>query len=124
MERIINLTQHVPTYDQMKAGVITPSDHDAVKKLLTFNELPTTEQIASSAEQLASTAAGEAFAADTKYVMIGGAPFLMAPLESALLAKGLVPLYAFSKRVSVEETQKDGSVVKRNVFKHIGFIGG
>lgn len=29
--------------------------------------------------------------------------------------------YAYSERVSVEETLADGSVVKKNVFKHKGF---
>ena len=29
---------------------------------------------------------------------------------------------AFSVRESVEETQPDGSVIKRNVFKHAGFV--
>ena len=29
--------------------------------------------------------------------------------------------YAFSERSSVEETQPDGSVIKKNVFKHKGF---
>lgn len=29
--------------------------------------------------------------------------------------------YAFSERCSVDETQPDGSVVKKNIFKHKGF---
>lgn len=29
--------------------------------------------------------------------------------------------YAYSERVSVEEAQPDGSVIKKNVFKHKGF---
>ena len=29
--------------------------------------------------------------------------------------------YAFSERCSIEETQPDGSVVKKNIFKHKGF---
>ena len=29
--------------------------------------------------------------------------------------------YAFSERCSVEELQSDGSVVKKNIFKHKGF---
>ena len=54
--------------------------------------------------------------------MIGGAPFLMGALESALLDYGITPVYAFSKRESVEEVQKDGSVKKINIFRHAGFI--
>lgn len=29
--------------------------------------------------------------------------------------------YAYSERVSVEEAQPDGSVIKKNIFKHKGF---
>lgn len=33
-----------------------------------------------------------------------------------------IPLYyAYSERVSIEETLEDGSVVKKNVFRHKGF---
>lgn len=36
--------------------------------------------------------------------------------------KPTVPVYyAYSERVSVEEPQPDGSVVKKNIFKHKGF---
>lgn len=36
--------------------------------------------------------------------------------------KPTVPIfYAYSERVSIEEPQPDGSVVKKNIFKHKGF---
>ena len=54
--------------------------------------------------------------------MIGGAPFLMSPLESALLNNGIEPVYAFSTRESVEKKLPDGSVQKTNIFKHKGFV--
>ena len=54
-------------------------------------------------------------------VMLGGAPWLMAPLESNLKLNGIKVLYAYSERVSEEVVNKDGSVSKRNVFKHLGF---
>lgn len=56
------------------------------------------------------------------YAMIGGPPFLMSTLESSLSVVGVTPCYAFSKRVSVDETQPDGSVKKTAVFKHEDFI--
>jgi hypothetical protein len=37
------------------------------------------------------------------HCMIGGAPFLMGPLEAALLKDNRVPVYAFSVRESVEK---------------------
>ena len=46
----------------------------------------------------------------------------MSALESALLDECITPMYAFSVRDSVEQTQPDGSVRKVNVFKHIGFV--
>lgn len=54
--------------------------------------------------------------------MIGGAPYLMAPLERALRAAGVEPVYALSERVSTEEAQPDGSVRKVNTFRHVGFV--
>ncbi len=54
-------------------------------------------------------------------VMIGGAPWLMAPLEANLKLNGIKVLYAYSERVSEEVVNEDGSVSKRNVFKHLGF---
>ena len=34
----------------------------------------------------------------------------------------IIPLYAFSRRESVEEWQPDGSVRKINIFRHDGFV--
>jgi len=46
----------------------------------------------------------------------------MAPLERALRSSDLIPLYAFSRRESVEEVADDGTVTKRSVFRHSGFV--
>lgn len=55
-------------------------------------------------------------------VMLGGAPWLMPALEKAAHLASLSVCYAFSKRVSEEQHQPDGSVRKVNVFRHQGFI--
>ena len=55
-------------------------------------------------------------------VMIGGAPYFMSTLEKVLKEHGFTPLYAFSKRESIEEKMPDGSVKKVQVFRHIGFV--
>jgi len=47
----------------------------------------------------------------------------MGPPETALAERGIAPLYAFSMRESAEETQADGTVIKKNRFKHLGFVG-
>lgn len=53
--------------------------------------------------------------------MIGGFAPLMATLVPMLKEIGCDPLYALSDRVSVEETQPDGTVRKVNEFRHMGF---
>ena len=133
---MINLTQHAATHEQITAGVIDPGAEDRarVAQLLTFDSLPTREEIEDRASRLALVAA-EIHAAATggdpdpmggtcigARIMIGGAPYLMAPLERALTRWGMVPTYAFSRRESVEETGPDGGVRKTAVFRHVGFV--
>lgn len=121
MERILNLTQHVATSEQLDAGVVepTPEDKERVRELLTFDSLPISRgHFHKRAEHLALLAKGYGIT----QVMIGGAPFFMSWLESALSDLDMIPVYAFSTRESIEDTAEDGSVVKRNVFRHKGFI--
>ena len=47
--------------------------------------------------------------------------YLKAPLTFYLKAAGINPVFAFSKRESVERVV-DGKTVKTNVFKHVGFV--
>lgn len=116
--RILNLTQHVATADQVAAGVVEPADKHLVQALITFENLPDTNELKAKAAALAQMVAYDRF--DT--AMIGGAPYFMAPLEASLQAAGIVPVYAFSKRVSVDEVQADGSIKKTQVFRHAGFV--
>jgi hypothetical protein len=118
---ILNLTQHKATPEQIKEGVVDLSDaaRTDLAALLTFAELPSPQSVAVRAAQVAAFA--QALAAGTT-VMIGGAPFFMAPLEAALAAAGFFPVYAFSTRDSVEQTMPDGTVRKVAVFRHAGFV--
>lgn len=122
---IINLTQHAATQDQLNAGVVEPSPEDkkCIQAMLTFNELPSVDELDRRAYGLATlvTNMGGANASHHK-VMIGGAPFFMGRLEAALKAQGHQPVYAFSRRESVDQVQSDGSIRKTAVFKHLGFI--
>ena len=115
--RIVNLTQHAPTPEQIAAGVFTSSAEVAIRRLLTFDTLPTVADVWQRARTLAQVAE---FSGAT-HAMIGGAPYLMPELQFQLKQLGVVPLYAFSERVSSEEVQPDGSVRKVNTFKHGGF---
>jgi hypothetical protein len=119
---ILNLTQHLATHEQIQAGVVDlpEAERGELQSLLTFDELPTATEIVDRTIDIASIACrpGKVFF----HAMIGGAPYLMAPLERALRSVGICPVYAFSVRESVEQTAPDGSVRKVNVFRHAGFI--
>lgn len=128
---ILNLTQHTVTPEQKAQLVVEPRmTKEKIKKLLTFEEIPTKEEIESRATKLAEIAVSEAsmYAGETDNVvwvtrvMLGGAPYLMGALEKAVRECGFTPVYAFSKRESEEIPQPDGSVRKVQVFRHCGFV--
>lgn len=118
---ILNLTQHTPTPEQLAAGVFDHPDEAVrtlVRALLTFDELPAQAGIVDAAEGLADIAAR----LDVEAALVGGAPWLMAELEAALVERGVLPMYAFSRRESVEAVEEDGTTTKRSVFRHVGFV--
>ena len=116
--RIINITQHVATPEQVEAGVVEPVDKEKVKTLLTINTRPCQYELMVRAEMLAEIAASSG----CKHAMIGGAPYMMRHLEDALHRKGIIPMYAFSRRVSEETIAPDGSIVKTSKFVFDGWI--
>ena len=118
---IINLTQHIPTKEQIEQGVENLDErHEEIKHLLTFEEIPTKSEMKDRAERLARIVKEEGV---YDAALIGGAPYFMSTLEKVLKKHGIKPLYSFSKRI-VEEVQdeKTGEVVKKTIFKHIGFV--
>ena len=120
MTKIVNLTQHPATPEQVEAGVFDLQGEtlSLLKKLLNFDAPPSEFDLANDAISIAAIADRTG----ARTAMLGGAPFLMAPLESKLLEFGLDPVYAFSRRESVETVMPDGSVRKTAIFKHIGFV--
>lgn len=120
MTAITNLTQHSATQDQIDQGVVDFDDaqKEELCKLLTFTTLPNKGMIAYKAKALCVLA----MEAGNKYVMVGGAPYLMAALEVELESVGMVPVYSFSERVSQEAPDGNGGVAKTNVFKHVGWV--
>lgn len=125
--KILNLTQHKATPEQLSAGVVDLSPDFPLSRELTFTTIPTNKELEERAKGLAKLlrACYPHFGMEymPTHVMIGGAPFFMSCLEVALKEVDFIPVYAFSERVSVEEIQADGSVKKTNVFKHMGFVG-
>lgn len=113
----INLTQHEATPEQ---ECLERSEEQAknIEVLLTFEELPTLEEISRRACSLTDVAV----ASGATEAMIGGAPYLILALDPALRLRGITPVYTFSLRESVEITQKNGSVVKTSRFRHLGFV--
>ncbi len=116
----VNLTQHKATPEQIAAGVTDLPDvvREHLIKVLTFDELPSRKLIKLHAEEVAFLARPYV----NRAAMIGGAPFLMGPLTDALKALNITPVFAFSRRESVESVQPDGSVKKVAVFRHAGFV--
>jgi len=143
-EKILNLTQHKATPEQLAAGVVDLSEQERaeVARLLTFDTLPTREDLKERANELAEFAREAVLAREPMevrnqmmngvidagpgvcfgYVMVGGAGFFMPFLERALEQNQVGVRHAFSVRESVEETLPDGSVRKTNVFRHKGFV--
>lgn len=117
--RVANLTQHDASPEQLLEGVfdLPEAEVKELKKLLAFTSLPSEEEVNARAAEIAAFAVR----LDITTAMVGGVPVLMGPLEAALKARGIAPWFAFSQRVSVDNVQKDGSVVKTSVFKHEGF---
>jgi hypothetical protein len=130
---ILNLTQHPATPEQVAAGVVDleGKNLERLKELLTFDSIEVAKNYRfDRARQLADLVSRIKLGDEDSlnedgtaiFVMIGGAPYLMAPLENVLMKDNRVPVYAFSVRESVEQIQSDGSVVKSNIFRHGGFV--
>lgn len=117
-EGILNLTQHKATDGQVAAGVREPSDKSAVQDALTFRGGATADDIKQKANALADIAKNEGYGK----VMIGGAGYLMKPLETALSARGIEPVYAFSERNVKSEVDADGKMHNTVTFEHKGFV--
>lgn len=120
--RILNLTQHVATPEQVDMGVFEPENKKAVQEALTFDNIPTVEDIDLAVYALSKIVKAEANEHNFDTVMIGGAPYLMGPLQDSLLLDGYHVFYSFTKRESVETIKEDGTVEKKSVFKHVGWV--
>lgn len=119
---ILNLTQHKVTQDQLNSGAvdIDPIEQEVLRELLTFDNMPSESLMQKRAYHIATLVKNH-YSSYT-HAMIGGEPFFMRYLESALRTIDVKPLYAFSKRVVVETVQPDGQAVKTSIFKHEGFV--
>lgn len=126
--RIINLTQHPFSQDQLNefalAGITADNiidTNDTLKAIITFTGEIDVAIIQEKANQLSEYIAQ--YVGDKSCLaMVGGAPFFQMAVNVACLNHNVLPLAAYSERVSVESVQADGSIAKQNIFKHKGFI--
>jgi hypothetical protein len=121
--KILNLTQHQATPEQLDAGVVdlTEEQRKRVAEYLTFDSVPHRNELNERAHELIDYIDGldiDLGEGGVFRVMIGGAPFFMGVLETVLYNRTVAVCYAFSKRES-----KDLSNGKKvSVFKHLGFV--
>lgn len=101
---------------------VNDADREELSVLLDFDHAPSREEIEERARQITELAKHYQEEQGMERAMIGGAPWLMAVLESALYKARIEPVYAFSLRESAEVTLPDGSVKKTLVFRHRGFV--
>ena len=117
----------MPTQDMVQEKVIELLDYVHMA-LLDFtqmrfqNAFEGLQDIGCSAEEAEECGLSAMKDAENDFaIMIGGAPYLMAPLESALKQCGFTVVYAYSERIGKEHVKDDGTVLKSFEFKHLGF---
>lgn len=124
-EIIWNLTQHLATPEQREVGVrdLPEELRQQLVEILTFDYLPDDEDLQiRCGELLVLIGSIHPMPAPGTRFMIGGAPFFMEMLSAALRHSKLRPVFAFSKRESVEQAMPDGSIRKTAIFRHLGFV--
>ena len=126
--KIVNLTQHQLTSDQLEdirnrgweVQELRQRGVNYIKEHITFDTLPNKEELERRASELADFV--KLITPEVGLAVIGGAPFFQSHLEKALKDRNITPVHAFSTRNVIEKTMEDGSVEKMSVFKHQGFI--
>ena len=119
---ILNLTQHAATPDQIDAGVMepVPKDKKRIISLLTFESLPSREEVIKVAKALCQIIQKYS---DVTAVMIDGPGYLLTCLDPMIQLSGIPALYAFSIREYRWNLNPKNGVVKEVVyFRHAGFV--
>lgn len=126
MMKVLNFTQHTLTKEQLDSLVgegfslenIETEAPRWLKDHLTFTKCPSREELNFRAQALADYAESQ----QATDVVMGGAPYFMGALETALVERGIKPRYAFTERVAVETVNPDGTTTKTSVFRHSGWV--
>ena len=115
MKKILNVSNHVLGLDQIKE--LAEKGYEVVElsqelktqwaQLNPETYVDVCNQVTSFADKVGASA-----------MHIAGFPAAV----TYVVSKNIMPFYyAYSERVSIEEPQEDGSVLKKNVFRHKGF---
>jgi hypothetical protein len=127
---IINMTQHYASDEQKRQGVIDLPEifRKELIELLTFENFPKYGYPRECAWAISTLLLDCYFdyadidpAKRQINAMIGGAPYLMPPLEKALFEVGVYPIYAYSERQSFEHNV-GGKIEKTSQFVHAGWV--
>jgi hypothetical protein len=123
---IVNATRHPASPQQVEAGVIEPEPEAKAEmvEIMTFETCPSGKDVETAAKKFAAIVKKQVEKALAAKVMIGGAPFFMAPVVKAIqdVAPYIKIVYAFSQREAVETVADDGTVTKKTIFVHKGFV--
>ena len=108
----------VPTTDttqdlkERAAAIVTQCVRSQEPVCVVMMHTPSTEQL-TDLHNLATKLA-------TRVALVGGQLGLMLQVVPALKKAGFKVVEAITDRVSIEEVQADGSVIKKSIFKHEG----
>ena len=116
------MPQHTPAPEQGDFVRLTNEETARLRALMEFTELPSAHHEVRAAAEAVAEAVDHHRSSACRRVVIGGAPFLMCALQTALTERGWEVAYAFSVRESVDVPQTDGSVRKVAVFRHKGWV--
>lgn len=110
-EIILNISNLRVNDELKKFGVSEAKDWKLIKSLITFNEVPSNEEIRSRAASLAEIAK----ASEATGVLIGNprSQFMLSEIEKACEAKGIKIYYPFFVREKIDNEDENGS----NYFK-------
>lgn len=113
--KIINLSQFPVSEELINKGVFESASRELILQLLTFDVLPNDASILVYAKALAITASVE----EADAALINVPHFLTSALESALLNRGVLPVYLYCHQT---EGPTDASGEKGETTRSIYFV--
>ena len=120
MKKILNLSNHVLTQEQI--AELNGYGYEIVELSAEDKQRWANLNPSNYKEFTYRTMEDEETRYDVDAYHIAGFPPAVVLAVCTASSMDLPAFYAYSERVSVEEHMSDGSVVKRNVFKHLGFF--